>query len=569
MKKQTNYPLYDVTPFSDFKEMLTIAVKEAGDKIAFKFKNEDNSVSEISYKAFFSDVTALGCALTSLGLSGLHVACIGENCYKWVVTYLAMLGCTGVFVPIDKELPPGDIINVIENSDSEAVFYSESFEKILSEDNARLSKIRHFIGFDRKKSDGKYMSFDEFIAEGRRSAETDPAPYLLQKSDPDKLKMLVYTSGTTGMSKGVMLSEHNLVSCVYYGLQISTVYDTCLSVLPYHHTYESVCGLLVSLHMHSTICINDKIRNVLKNLQLFKPSYLYLVPAFAEAFYKKIWQTAKEGKKDGALKILIGVSNVLRGAGIDVRRKLFGTIHESFGGRLRKIVCGGAPIRPEIGEFFDAIGIDLINGYGITECSPLVSANRDRFNDFRTTGVKLPCIEIKIDVSEDEGKVNEGVGEICVKGDTVMLGYYKNPEETARVLKDGWFYTGDYGIMNEKGQLLITGRKKNLIVLSNGKNIYPEEIENYIMSIPYVTEVVVYALKDETGSESALCAEAFLNEEKLNEMKVTDPADLLKQDIAAACRSLPPYKQIQKVVVRSVEFDKTTSKKIKRSSIRS
>jgi long-chain acyl-CoA synthetase len=320
--------------------------------------------------------------------------------------------------------------------------------------------------------------------------------------------------------------------------------------------------------MHSTICINDKIRAVLKNLQLFKPSYLYLVPAFAESFYKKIWQTAKEGKKDTALHILIGVSDALRAVGIDLRRKLFNSIHESFGGRLRKIVCGGAPIRPEIGKFFDSIGINLINGYGITECSPLVTANRDYFNDCSTTGVKLPCIEIKIDASDDEDKVNEGVGEICVKGDTVMLGYYKNPGETARVLKDGWFYTGDYGIVNEDGQLLITGRKKNLIVLNNGKNIYPEEIENYIMSIPYVNEVVVYALKDENGGENALCAEAYLNEEKLTEMKVTNPIEILKQDIGAVCRSLPSYKQIQKVVLRSIEFDKTTSKKIKRTGNR-
>ncbi|MDD4773488.1 MAG: AMP-binding protein, partial [Eubacteriales bacterium] len=237
------------------------------------------------------------------------------------------------------------------------------------------------------------------------------------------------------------------------------------------------------------------------------------------------------------------------------------------GGNLKKIVCGGAPIRPEIGKFFDSVGMNLINGYGITECSPLVSVNRDYFNDFNTTGVKLPCIEIKIDLSDDEDNVNEGFGEICVKGDTVMLGYYKNPEETARVIKDGWFHTGDYGILNEIDQLLITGRKKNLIILNNGKNIYPEEIENYIMSIPYVTEVVVYALKDKAGNENALCAEAFLNEEKLTEMKVTNPLEKLKQDIGAACRSLPSYKQIQKIVLRSIEFDKTTSKKIKRSSV--
>lgn len=570
MKKQHNYPLYKVTPFSDIKEMLKIAEKEAGDKIAFKYKSENNTVTDITYKAFRSDVIALGCALTNSGMSGLHVACIGENCYKWVTAFLAMLGCTGVFVPVDKELPPEDVINVITSSDSEAVFYSGSYEKMFTENTGRLSNIRRFIGFDRvsDSEDGRYISYDSFIAAGHKSADTDMSPYLKQKSDPNALKLLVYTSGTTGMAKGVMLSEHNLVSCVYYGLQISTVYDTCLSVLPYHHTYESVCGLLVSLHMHSTICINDKIRAVLKNLQLFKPSYLYLVPAFAESFYKKIWQTAKESKKDTALHILIGVSGALRAVGIDLRRKLFSSIHESFGGRLRKIVCGGAPIRPEIGEFFDAIGINLINGYGITECSPLVSANRDNFNDCSTTGVKLPCIEIKIDVSGDEDKVNAGVGEICVKGDTVMLGYYKNPEETARVLKDGWFYTGDYGIVNEAGQLLITGRKKNLIVLNNGKNIYPEEIENYIMSISYVNEVVVYALKDDNGGENALCAEAYLNEEKLTEMKVTNPIEILKQDIGAVCRSLPSYKQIQKVVLRSIEFDKTTSKKIKRTGNR-
>lgn len=564
MKKQTDYPLYDVKPFFDFKDMLKKAVDEAGEKIAFKYKNDDNTVTEVSYKTFCTDVTALGSVLTSRGLSGLHVACIGENSYKYVVCFLAMLGCSGVFVPIDKELPPDDIINVVNKSDSEVIFYSEGFEKFFKKSRDKMPRIRYYIGLDRKEDTPDTLSYDSFIEEGRRA---DPTLYLSQKNDPNGLKMLVYTSGTTGMSKGVMLSEHNLASCVYYGLMVSTVYDTCLSVLPYHHTYESVCGLLVALHMHSTVCINDKLRNVQKNLQLFKPSYIYLVPAFAEAFYKKIWQTAKDGKKDKALKILIGVSNALRTVGIDIRKKLFGTIHASFGGRLRKIVCGGAPIRPEIGMFFESIGIALINGYGITECSPLVSVNRDEFNDFNTTGVKLPCIEVRIDSSDDEGNLNEGVGEICVKGDTVMLGYYKNPEETARVLKDGWFYTGDYGVMNEKGQLLITGRKKNLIVLSNGKNIYPEEIENYIMSIPYVTEVVVYALKDETGGEGALCAEAFLNAEKLTEMKVANPIELLKQDIAAACRSLPSYKQIQKVVMRSIEFDKTTSKKIKRSSV--
>ena len=323
----------------------------------------------------------------------------------------------------------------------------------------KLPNVKLYIGFERTEDNGIFLSFKKLIEHGK---QCDSKKYQEFQSDPNSLKLLVYTSGTTGIAKGVMLSEHNLVSSVYYGLQVSTVYDTCLSVLPYHHTYEAVSGLLVSLHKHSTICINDSLNAVLKNLQLFNPSYIYLVPAFAEMFYSKIIKNIKESGKEKAFNRLVAVSNALRKVGIDLRKVLFKSIHKAFGGRLRKIVCGGAPIRPEIGKFFDDIGISLINGYGITECSPLVSANHDDFNDFNTAGIKLPCIDWKVDNPNDEG-----IGEICIKGDIVMLGYYKQPEKTAEVLKDGWFYTGDYGYINDKEQLVITGRKKNLIVLNN------------------------------------------------------------------------------------------------------
>ena len=240
----------------------------------------------------------------------------------------------------------------------------------------------------------------------------------------------------------------------------------CLSVLPYHHTYEAVAGILVALHKHACICINDSLKNVLKNLQLFKPDYLYLVPAFTEVFYKNIWNNAVKTGKDKTLKKAIPISNHLRTIGIDLRPKFFKSIHEAFGGNLKEIICGGAPIRPEVGKFFNDIGITLLNGYGITECSPLVSVNRIKFNDSSTVGVILPCCEVKLE------NINvDGDGEICVKGDIVMKGYYKDPKRTAKVLKDGWFNTEDYGSINKKGQLVINGRKKNLIVLSNGKNI--------------------------------------------------------------------------------------------------
>ncbi|MEI8199522.1 MAG: AMP-binding protein [Eubacteriales bacterium] len=545
--RKPDYPYYEVEKFSSIKELLDIAVKEAGDTTAFKYK-ENGGIVEVTYNEFVNEVNALGAALTEFGYGDKHIACIGINSYKWIVTYLTVLKSAGVFVPIDRELPPADIFHILNESETSVVFYTKAHEKLFMENTDKLPNVKVYIGFDRTEDSDNFMSFDKFIEHGETC---DSKEYLSMTSQPDALKLLVYTSGTTGIAKGVMLSEHNLVSSVYYGLQVSTVFDSCLSVLPYHHTYEAVSGILVSLHHHSTICINDSLKEVLKNLQLFKPSYIYLVPAFVEVFYSRITKTIKDSGKEKAFGMLIKVSGGLRKIGIDPRKTFFKSVHTAFGGRLRKIVCGGAPIRPEIGKFFDDVGISLINGYGITECSPLVSANHDKYNDYHTVGIKLRCIDWRIDSPNEEG-----IGEICIKGDVVMLGYYKQPEKTAEVLKDGWFYTGDYGYINDRDQLVITGRKKNLIVLSNGKNVYPEEIEAYIMNIEYVVEVVVCGVIDEKGQESALRAEVFLSEEKT-------PAEVLK-DIRKVLYDLPPYKQVSKVTVRTEEFNKTTSKKIKR-----
>ena len=396
-------------------------------------------------------------------------------------------------MPIDKELPIDDIINILKSSDSEILFYAEKYEKYTEQILREVPNIKFLIGFSRKDESNNVLSYDRVIEDGRKSFKNGNKKYVdIVPTDLDKLKLLVYTSGTTGMAKGVMLTERNLISCVYYGLQVAEVLTKCLSVLPYHHTYEAVAGILIALHQHNTICINDSLKNVLRNLQFYKPDYIYVVPAFAELFYKKIIANAQETKKYGILKVMIAVSNVLRKVGIDLRSKLFKSVHNAFGGNLKEIVCGGAPLRPEIGKFFDSIGIDLYNGYGITECSPLVSVNRPKFNDPRTVGVILPCCEVKI-VNPDE----DGNGEVHVKGKIVMLGYYKNEELTKEVLNDGWFNTGDYGNVNEKGQLSITGRKKNLIVLNNGKNVFPEEIESYISRIQYVQEVVVRGIKED------------------------------------------------------------------------
>lgn len=556
---QKNYALNEVTKINSINELLEIAVKEAGDRIAFKYKIKDG-IKEVSYKDFQNETIHLGTALHSIGITEKHVAVIGENSYNWLTVYLTVLKSNSVIVPVDKELPVKDIIEVLQHSDSEVLFYSKKFDKCIEELISSLPNIKYFIGFDVNEDSGKILSYNKLLEKGKKLFKSGDISYSsIKKTDTNKLKMLVYTSGTTGMAKGVMLSEHNLVSSVYYGLQVSTVYTTCLSVLPYHHTYEAVAGILVALHHHCTICINDNLKSVLKNLQLFKPDYIYVVPAFAEIFYKRIWANAKETGKDKILRIMIKVSNALRKIGIDLRKTFFKSVHEAFGGNLIKIVCGGAPIRPELGKFFNDIGLNLINGYGITECSPLVSANRDYFNDCSTVGIVLPCCQIKF-----ENVTPDGDGEICVKGDIVMMGYYKNPELTKKVLVDGWFNTGDYGKFNDKEQLIINGRTKNLVVLENGKNVFPEEIENYLMSIPYIQEVVVSGIKNNIGAETGLCAEVFLNADKLKELGIADKDAALKKDIAVACKNLPVYKHISKIVIRDKEFEKTTTNKIKR-----
>lgn len=557
-----NYEYNKAVKINTIKELMDLAEKEDGDKIAFEYRNEKDKskIEAITYKEFQYDTYYLGTALLQLGMNKNHIAVIGENSYKWLTVYLTVLKSDSVLVPIDKELPEKDIINILKSSDSEVLFYAGKYEKYIEEFKKELPNIKYFIGFDRNENLENVLSYRKIMDLGKERYEAGDKSYAsIEHKDTNILKLLVYTSGTTGDPKGVMLTEHNLVSCVYYGLQVAEIKTKCLSVLPYHHTYEAVAGILVALHKHATICINDSLKNVLKNLQLYKPDYIYLVPAFTEVFYKNIWGTAKKEGKEAGLKFLIKLSNVLRKMGIDLRGKLFKSIHSAFGGNLKEIICGGAPIRPEIGKFFNDIGVMLLNGYGITECSPLVSVNRPKFNDSSTVGVILPCCEVKIENPNDEGD-----GEIWVKGDIVMLGYYKDKERTDKVLKDGWFNTEDYGKVNEKGQLVINGRKKNVIVLTNGKNVYPEEIENYILRIPYVEETIVKSVKNDIGQEVALCAEVYLNSDKVKELEIEDVEEQLKKDISKETKELASYKHITKIEIRKTEFIKTTTKKIKR-----
>ena len=554
---------YPVDKFTTIREMVDMAAQKAPDTDAYRWREGKDNIKSVTFSEFRMQTSYLGTALKSIGMADKHINIIGENSYKYILTYISTLLSEGVCAPVDKELPVADIINVVNHSDGQVMFYAKKFEQKLMENRDKFENIKYFIGFDRTEDEGDFLSFDKFFNKGRELYEAGDHSFDEMQSDDYALKLLVYTSGTTGVAKGVMLSHHNVVSCVYYGMHVSNVYTTGLSVLPYNHSYEAVCGVLVALHSHATLCINSSIKQVLPNLMLFKPDYIFLVPAFVDVFYKKIWSTAEKTGKAAMLRKLIKVSDALRKVGIDLRSVLFKSVTKNFGGRLQKIVCGGAPIRAEVGEFFDSIGIVLTNGYGISECSPLVSVNRaDKTNDCTTVGIKLPCVDIKFENANEDGD-----GEICVKGDTVMMGYYKMPELTKEVLIDGWFYTGDYGRYNEKGLLMITGRKKNLIILSNGKNIFPEEIENYILEIPYVKEVVVYGVENEHGIEESLCAQVYLDQEAVAAMGDIDIKEKLRADIMQACNELPAYKKVDHVVIRDTEFEKTTANKIRRNKV--
>jgi long-chain acyl-CoA synthetase len=428
---------YKVDHVKTIKEMQEKAVAACPNKLNFRYR-KGKEIVDVTFKEFYELTLSLGAALNKIGTKGKHIACIGENSFNWITVFYTVLKSDAVLVPIDKELPVKDIITILNHSDSEVLFYSNRYEKHLDEIKNGCPRVKTYIAFDKEKDEGGTLSYSKFVKEGEKRWKA--GKFKEEEHATNVLKEIIYTSGTTGLAKGVMLTEHNLVSVVTGALEITTLGDVALSVLPYHHTYESSCDILIGMHNHTTICINDSLKNILPNLQEFKPNLMMIVPAFAEMFYKKIWGTAEKTGKADLLRKLIRISNKLRKAHIDLRGILFKSIRKNFGGNLKQLISGGAPLRAEIGDFFNDIGILMQNGYGITECSPLVSVNTPTLNDPATVGIPVSCCEVKT-INDTE----EGVGEISVKGDIVMKGYYKEEQRTKEAMVDGWFNTGDYG----------------------------------------------------------------------------------------------------------------------------
>lgn len=557
-----NYPLYEVRNLYSLRQLVDENAVMFAEKPAFKYKVNKEIVS-VTYSEFKTQVDALGTALCDLGYDDTHIAIIGVNSFEWVRAYFAALNLKGAVVPVDKDLTHDETEYIINTSEAKVVFHSgKAVAKKLSELEPKIQNVELFICFDEPEvKDEKHIFVGDLMQRGYELLEQGDTRFTSIEPNNETLKELLFTSGTTGKSKGVMLNAGALTFNITRAQQLMYITDTCVSILPYHHCYESTTGILTMFHRGMTICINESLRTVLPNLKLYKPTEVQLVPLFVEKMYRGIWDKAEDSGKAKTLRKLIKISNGLLKAGIDMRKVFFKSITDNFGGRLKAIICGGAPLKPDMVEFFDSIGITLINGYGITECGPLISINRPEYHDFTSVGQLMPGMEMKIDNPNEAGE-----GEICVKGPNVMMGYYKNEEATANAIRDGWFHTGDVGYINDKNFVFITGRSKNIIILKNGKNVYPEEIEEKLsVQCELIAEVVVKAMKGNNDEDRLLGAEIYPDFERAKKLGIEDVEAEIKKAVSAYNDKEPSYKIIKKLVFRTEEFAKTTSKKIKRN----
>ena len=551
------------TKVNNVKEYLEV-LRSHGDKTLYRWLDGKDYKSN-TYSQFCDMINGISKGFTAAGIGGKRIAIIGETSVEWVATYLSILASGGVVIPMDKELEVSAIEGFLETAEAEAIVYSKSFNAKLAPIADSHPTIKKLIAMDSEVAETeKIISLAKLIENGK---DTE---FNVTERPTDELAVMLFTSGTTGTSKCVMLCERNVWSTVNAACATVEFFpdDTIVSVLPLHHTYELAC-MLSGLNYGMTIGINDSLRHIMKNFAEFKPTGLVLVPLFVNTMYNRIIETAKKNGKYGLLKVMTKVSNGLRHIGIDLRRVFFKDVLAAFGGNIRKIVSGGAPLNPEMMKAFDSFGITIAEGYGITECSPLISVNPYYALKSGSVGPAVPSCTVRIaaTVKNDKG-FDEG--EIQVKGDNVMLGYYKNDEENAKAFtEDGWYRTGDIGYMDGDGYIYITGRLKSVIVLENGKNVFPEEIEEYLEKIEEIGEVVVVGRKAEDGETIKLTAIVYPKPEIYGENIDTEKAYAdIHAKILDLNRRLPSFKVIKTLEIRTEPFEKTTSRKIKRHLVK-
>ena len=522
------------------------------DAIAIQEKKNKKIVS-YTYGQLRDDVYALGTKLIDMGLKDKHIAIVGENSYNWIVSYLAIITGVGVAVPLDKELDSEQISKLLEKGDASAVLFSKGFLSSIDEiiENSKLEFAACLNDTD------KYTDVQTLINEGRQLINEGSTVYEDSIVNVNELNVIMFTSGTTGFNKGVMISQNNLLVNIEQSCKAFGIYHSTVAVLPFHHIYENVCGMMAPIAIGMNLFINDSLKYLSKNLKLVKPELEIMVPLFLETMEKSIRAQLKRMNLEKTFENSIKFSNLLLKFGIDLRRLLFRKVHANFGGKLKAIVCGGAALKPELITFFGDIGITIHNGYGITECTPLISVNLNKKGDHFSVGKIFSSCQVKID-----NKNEEGIGEILVKGPNVMMGYYKDDESNEKSFTNGWFRTGDYGSIDADKNLVICGRKKNLIVLSNGKNVHPEELEGYIYEMmPYVKESLVYIDKNKKGSE-VISTYVYLDQDFSSGKSLEELESILKEDLKKVNKKLPSFKKIQHIYIKEEEFEKNSSKKI-------
>lgn len=547
--------------YKNVKEIIKDAVSKYPECVAFTIKNKDGknvSYKKITYKQLDEDINAFGTALLSIGLKGKRVAIIGKNRYEWVLSYVSVLNGVGIAIPLDKGLPEQEIITSLQRSKADVIIFEDNmseFMKKIKDENS--TNLKTFILMDEiEKYD--FLSIPKLIKKGKEELNKGNREYIDAEIDNNKMSVILFTSGTTSLAKAVMISHRNIASNVAALLyeQPFCCTDTNIAFLPFHHMYGSTCILLMlSAGANNVFC--DGLRHIQENLKEYKVSVFVCVPLILEAMHKKIMNTIDKTGQRKKFEVGKRLSKALLKVGIDVRRKIFKTVLDELGGEVRAVISGAAALNKQVAEDFNAFGIYTVEGYGLTETAPVVAGENIHTMGHNSVGKPLCNVEVKI---EDPNE--EGIGEIAVKGPNVMLGYYENEEDTKAVLKDGWFYTGDLGYYNKKGYLCIAGRQKSVIVLKNGKNIYPEELETLINTLPYVEESMVFGYPK--GDDLIISAKIVYNKEYFKNTSKEDIEERVWKDIKDINKELTIFKHIKKIIVTDEPMIKTTTAKVKR-----
>ena len=553
--------------FVDLKDMLKQSGEVFGDRPAYIFKTETKGeFRTITHKEFRNQINALGTALIQMGLKDKRIAVISENRYEWELAYLAIAAGTGIVVPLDKALPDNELESLILRSQAEAIFYSKKYENIMNQlREKKNTNLKCYISMDLEENTNGIYSQKALVEKGQKLIEEGNKSYLDAKIDSENMGIMLFTSGTTAMSKAVMLSHKNIVTNVMDIIQRFDLgeEDRLLSFLPLHHVFECTVGFLYPISIGAALCFCEGVKHMADNIKEFEITAMISVPAVFDIIYRKVMKSIEKKGKLETVEKGKKITQLLLKVKIDLRKQLFKEIHENLGPKLKLVVTGGAALDPETEKGFNDLGFDVEQGYGLTETAPVIAAETPKCRRLGSIGKKFPSVEVKIDNPDEEG-----IGELMAKGPSVMLGYYENEEATKDALEpDGWFHTGDLARIDKDGFIYIAGRKKSVIVLNNGKNVFPEEIEALLNKVEGIKESFVYE-KTEDDGDVKVCVEIVYDKELIKELYNIEGEenirDFLWKKVKEINNLMPKYKYVREMIITEEELIKTTTLKIKR-----